>query len=308
MPSRRRSSRAGRGSVSGLLSQPHDQVAERAERRAPRAPAGGRVSSSRARPRAAGRARWRAAPAAPGCRADAARRVVEDAQERQRVARIAQHAQVGDQVLDLGALVEAHAADQRVGHLARAAAPPRASGSGRWCAPGPPSPRAWMALTQALERVAPPSAPRPPRRRPCRAPASRRRRRRSTGACRGGRLVVRHHRARGVEDGLGGAVVALQLAHHGAGEALLETQDVVELGAAPAVDALVLVAHRGEVAGLADQLAGSGAAGRGWCPGTRRPGGGADGRAPGRARSSWVRRSFTDLRDQVVEVDRGGLA
>ena len=67
--------------------------------------------------------------------------------------------------------------------------------------------------------------------------------------------VVRHQVAGGVEDGLRRAVVALELAHHRLREPTLEVEDVVEVGAAPAVDALVLVAHRGEVAGGSDQLA-----------------------------------------------------
>ena len=67
--------------------------------------------------------------------------------------------------------------------------------------------------------------------------------------------VVRHQVAGGVEDGLGRAVVALELAHRRLREPLLELEHVVEIGAAPAIDALVLVAHRGEVAGGSDQLA-----------------------------------------------------
>ena len=45
----------------------------------------------------------------------------------------------------------------------------------------------------------------------------------------------------------GGAVVALQPDDLGAGEVLLEAQDVVDLGAAPAVDRLVVVADAADV-------------------------------------------------------------
>ena len=48
-----------------------------------------------------------------------ARRLVDDPHQREVVPRVAQHPQVGHEVLDLGAVVEAHAAHQRVGDLAR---------------------------------------------------------------------------------------------------------------------------------------------------------------------------------------------
>ncbi len=51
----------------------------------------------------------------------------------------------------------------------------------------------------------------------------------------------------GGEDVAGGAVIALQPDHGGAGEIVLEAQDVVDLGAAPAVDRLVVVADAADV-------------------------------------------------------------
>ena len=51
----------------------------------------------------------------------------------------------------------------------------------------------------------------------------------------------------GAEDVGGRAVVALQPDHLGAGEILLEAQDVVDLGAAPAIDRLVVVADAADV-------------------------------------------------------------
>src|SRR6266478_1493514 len=47
----------------------------------------------------------------------------------------------------------------------------------------------------------------------------------------------------------GRAVVALQADHLGTREVLLETQDVVDLGAAPAIDRLVVVADAADVLG-----------------------------------------------------------
>jgi hypothetical protein len=49
------------------------------------------------------------------------------------------------------------------------------------------------------------------------------------------------------EDMAGGAVVALELDDLGAGEIVLEAQDVVDLGAAPAIDRLVVVADAADV-------------------------------------------------------------
>src|SRR4051812_47353793 len=51
----------------------------------------------------------------------------------------------------------------------------------------------------------------------------------------------------GGQDMPGGAVIALQPDHCGAGKILLEAQDVVDLGAAPAVDRLVVIADAAEV-------------------------------------------------------------
>ncbi len=51
----------------------------------------------------------------------------------------------------------------------------------------------------------------------------------------------------GAENVAGGAVVALQPDHLGAGKILLEAQDVVDLRAAPAIDRLVVVADAADV-------------------------------------------------------------
>ncbi len=61
------------------------------------------------------------------------------------------------------------------------------------------------------------------------------------------RGVVPHHAVRGAEDGLGRAIVLGQAEHRGLGERLLEGEDVLHVGAAPAVDRLVVVPHHGQV-------------------------------------------------------------
>ncbi len=60
-------------------------------------------------------------------------------------------------------------------------------------------------------------------------------------------LVVGDQVRGGGEDVAGGAVVALQPDDLGAGEVVVEAQDVVDLGAAPAIDRLVVVADAADV-------------------------------------------------------------
>ena len=62
-------------------------------------------------------------------------------------------------------------------------------------------------------------------------------------------LVVGDEPGGGGEDVAGRAVVALEPDHLGAGKIVLEAQDVVDLGAAPAVDRLVVVADAADVSG-----------------------------------------------------------
>ena len=52
----------------------------------------------------------------------------------------------------------------------------------------------------------------------------------------------------GAQDHGGGAVIALQPHHPGAGKVALEAQDVFHFGAAPAIDRLVVIAHDADVA------------------------------------------------------------
>ncbi len=65
--------------------------------------------------------------------------------------------------------------------------------------------------------------------------------------------VVGDHGVRHVEDLRGRAVVLLEADHLGVGVVALELEDVADVGAAPRVDRLVVVAHHGEVAALAGQ-------------------------------------------------------
>src|SRR6202167_5638100 len=51
----------------------------------------------------------------------------------------------------------------------------------------------------------------------------------------------------GGKDVAGGAVISFQPDHLGAGKVVLEAQDVVDLGAAPAVDRLVVIADAADV-------------------------------------------------------------
>ena len=70
--------------------------------------------------------------------------------------------------------------------------------------------------------------------------------------------VVGHHGVCRVEDVAGGAVVLLELDHVGVGVVLLEREDVLDVGATPGVDGLVVVTHDHEVSVLARQEVGDG--------------------------------------------------
>src|SRR4029077_11708105 len=62
-------------------------------------------------------------------------------------------------------------------------------------------------------------------------------------------LVMRDQMRGGGEDMAGGAVIAFEPDHFGAGKIVLEAQDVVDLRAAPAVDRLIVVADAADVFG-----------------------------------------------------------
>ena len=65
---------------------------------------------------------------------------------------------------------------------------------------------------------------------------------------------MRDHSGGGAEDARGRAVVLLEADDRGAGKIAFEAQDVADLGAAPAVDRLVVVADAAQIApGLGQQ-------------------------------------------------------
>ena len=180
-----------------------------------------------------------------GPAADAPPRLVQDPAQGEVVLRVGDDPQVGDQVLDLGTLVEPDPGDQAVGDLAAQQ----------------------LVLDGPGLRVRPHQHGHVPELEPLRAEF----RQPSHDPARlvlvvagveelqgvAGALVrpqglaptlfiAGDDGARSVEDVLGRAVVPLQLADAAAREVLLEPQQVVEFGPAPAVDALVLVADRGQ--------------------------------------------------------------
>ena len=68
-------------------------------------------------------------------------------------------------------------------------------------------------------------------------------------------LVVGDDVRGGGEDVAGGAVIALEANDDGAGKIVLEAQNVVDLGAAPTVDRLIVVADAADVFGGGGRLA-----------------------------------------------------
>ena len=229
-------------------------------------------------------------------RADAARRKVDDAQERAVVVGRRDEAQVGERVLDLGALEEAHAAVDAVRH---AGAEQRVLEHARLRVASGRAPRPRTSAT--------PSSARPLTMSTMNAASSR-----SDGAAnaRTGsplpsarpqvlaepRLVVADQRVGGVEDVAVRAVVLLELderapACSGAAEVALEVLHVGDVRAAERVDRLVVVAdgeHRRVRRRRA--AAATGTAAR-WCPGTRRPAGARSAAGSARAARSCRRSS-----------------
>ena len=181
-------------------------------------------------------------------RSDAAPWCLHGAPERLRVGRVGQQREVGDRVAHLGALIQAEAAEHAVRDPGRGERvldrSERVAGAGehedlrRRQAGGervgdhPRHPRRLAALVaEALQLELPAGA-----------------------AHRGQRLrgplgVVAHARDGGVQDLGARAEVGAEHDLPVAGVALAEAQDVARLGAAEAVDQLVLVADRGQVAG-----------------------------------------------------------
>ena len=184
--------------------------------------------------------------------AEAALRRVDDALEGEVVGRLRDDAKVGERVADLGALVEARAADDAVGqaeldeavfelaHLERGAHQNGdlvermvlatlarralqlldllADRAGFFLrVPGAGDLHLLAVLVLGAQRLAEPA------------------------------FVVGDELRGGGEDVSGGAVIAFEPDDLGAGKVVLEAQDVVDLGAAPAIDRLVVVTDAADV-------------------------------------------------------------
>ena len=189
--------------------------------------------------------------------AQPALRHIDDALEGEIVGRRVDHPQIGERVADFGALVEARAADHAVGqaerdetvlefaHLERGAHQDGdlvervgfpidcalqlldllADGAGFFLGvPGAGHGDLLAGHVVGAQRLAEPA------------------------------FVVGDQVRGGGEDVAGRAVIALEPDHRGAGEIVLEAQDVVDLGAAPAVDRLVVVADAADVFGGGGRL------------------------------------------------------
>ena len=180
--------------------------------------------------------------------ADAAARRVDDALEGQIVGALRHHAEIGERVADLLALVEARAADDAIVQAER----DEAVLEGAHLERGAHQDRHLVehdALALELLDLLADGARlllRVPRRGDGDA-----RRLRVLGVCEQRLaeppLVVADQVRGGAQDMRGRAVVALQADHLGAGKILLEAQDVVDLGPAPAIDRLVVVADAADV-------------------------------------------------------------
>ena len=179
--------------------------------------------------------------------AQAPGRLVDHALKADLVVRIEDDAQVADGVLDLLAVVEAHAADQPVGNSlphalvlegaalrvdavhdgAVAVAEPSGAGEPRYLVHGPE--RLVLLAERLVEgngvsgRIAGVQFPFDP-----------------LG-------VVGDDAVRRPQDVLGGAIVFAQADNRGAGKIALEAEDVADVGVAPGVDALVRVADHAQV-------------------------------------------------------------
>ena len=238
--------------------------------------------------------------------ADAALRHVDDALEGEAVVGRDRDAEVGHGVADLLALVEARAADDAVGqadgqeavlegaHLVRGADEDGdAVGADRVEAAGAAGERLDLLADPARLLLAVPVADQPdllalgdvgPERL---AEAA---------------LVGGDDAGGGGEDVRGRAVVLLEADHLRAGEVLLEAQDVADLGAAPAVDRLVVVADAADVAVARRRAGAATGTARRWCPGTRRRG--CSGTSAGTARArrggsaGWRRRAAAGRRSR----------
>ena len=187
------------------------------------------------------------AQAAQRAVADATPRQIDDALQRQIVVRLADDPEIRDRVADLGPLIEARSADDTIGNaqldealLERAGLEARADQHGRLVeAAALPLPGLDLVGDEAgLLLVVP--EPRDPDLLALLVLGPQ-------GLAVAG-AIAGDDAGSSPQDVPGGAVVALQADHLSTREILLEAQNVADLGAAPAVDRLVVVADAGDVA------------------------------------------------------------
>ena len=187
--------------------------------------------------------------------AEAALGLVDDPLEREVVGGLGDEAEVGEGVADLGALVEAEAADDLVGQadgdealLELAGLELGADEDGDVVEAEPPR-RCMPSISSPTRR-----ASSGPSQTPMTGPS--RRRRLSVHSVLPRRPALWAMRpVGGGEDVRGRAVILLEPDDLRAGKVLLEAQDVGDLGAAPGIDRLVVVADAAEVAArLGEQL------------------------------------------------------
>ena len=230
---------AGRGVAPAQIAQQLGKAGQGAARRAADGPGQAPGSRDQVLP---GGGRGRRHPG-HGLFAEAAPRLAGGAQERHLVARIVQQPQVGQRVLYLLALVEAHGAHHAVGdaqglkqrfegaRLEVHAVQDRARGGGTVANQLRAVARFLLGVGQtghgrqvALILLRPQRLAHPP-------------------------AIVTDHGRSEIQNGARGAVVLLQAHHLGAGEALGKGQEPVHVRAAKAVDRLVIVAHHAQVVG-----------------------------------------------------------
>ena len=179
--------------------------------------------------------------------ADAPARGVDDALEGEAVVGLVDHPQIGDGVADLQALVETRAADHPVGDAEGDEALLELAGLEAGANQDGDRIEGLAVRLHALHLVGDDprfllAVPNPAHGDLLAIIAAR-----PQGLAQAP-LVARDEPGGGREDVLGRAVILLEPDHLGAGEVLLEAQDVAHLGPAPAVDGLVVVSHAADVA------------------------------------------------------------
>ena len=176
-------------------------------------------------------------------------RHIDDALEGEIVGRRIDHAQIGERIADFGAFVEARPADDPIGQPERDKAILEFAHLERGAHQDGDLVERMTGALQLLDLFADGAGFffRVPRARDGDLLA-----RHVVGAQRLAEpaFVMGDQMRGGGQDMAGGAVIALEAYHRGAGKIVLEAQYVVDLGAAPAIDRLIVVADAADVFGL----------------------------------------------------------